>query len=267
MVSDHKHVDFVETGTGPAVLFVPGSFAAPPAWRGVQKMLPQTYRFVATSICGYGGTAETRTDDDLDMEHQFKVLEAVAERIGEPFHLVGHSFGGAISLASALNGTMDILSITTFEANPLGLIKQGTDTALFDQTRAMSDAFEAAYFAGEPDAASRIIDFWGGAGSFASMPEIVLQYCRDKTYNNVLDWRTAYAFDKTAADYAALSMPVLLVRGALANRQMVTITNALAAHVPRARSAIVGGASHFLITSHAKECAKLLGDFLAGING
>ena len=60
-------------------------------------------------------------------------------------------------------------------------------------------------------------------------------------------------------------MPVLLVRGALANRQMVSITDALEGHVPNARSAVVAGASHFLITTHAQQCAQLLGDFLADV--
>lgn len=49
-------IDFVETGAGPTVLFVPGSFSTPVAWRGLQKHLPECYRFVSTSVRGYGGT-------------------------------------------------------------------------------------------------------------------------------------------------------------------------------------------------------------------
>jgi len=262
---DGRQVDFVESGEETPILFVPGSFAAPAAWRGIQKLLPQNYRFVATSICGYGNTAETRSLDDLGMDHQLRIVQAVADEIGEPFHLVGHSFGGAIALASALPDTLDILSIATFEANPLRMIAHGGNDALFDQAREMSQAFEIAHFDGERDAAARIIDYWGGNGSFAAMPSVVQEYCRDRCYSNVLDWRTAYTFKATPADYARLPMPVLLVRGSLANDAMVSITNALAASVPNARTAVVDGASHFLISTHPEECARLLGNFLSEV--
>lgn len=262
---EDRQIDFVESGEGPPVLFVPGSFGAPAAWRGIQKLLPKNYRFVATSICGYGNTTETRSLDDLGMDHQLRILQAVADKIREPFHLVGHSFGGAIALASALPATLDILSIATFEANPLGMIAQGGNDALFDETREMSQAFETAHLDGERDAAARIIDYWGGAGSFAAMPGVVQDYCRDRSFSNVLDWRTAYTFKATPADYARLPMPVLLVRGSLANDAMVSITNALATSVPNAQTAVVDGASHFLISTHPQECAGLLGNFLAEV--
>ena len=42
---------------------------------------------------------------------------AVAGKIGAPVHLVGHSFGGVVALATALAGAVEVLSIATFEAN------------------------------------------------------------------------------------------------------------------------------------------------------
>lgn len=62
-------------------------------------------------------------------------------------------------------------------------------------------------------------------------------------------------------------MPVLLVRGGLANAAMVEITDGLAASLPDVRASVVDGASHFLITSHAAACALLLSDFLVGVAG
>ncbi|GJL80804.1 MAG: esterase [marine bacterium B5-7] len=260
-------IDYQESGEGPAILFVPGSFSTPMAWRGVQKHLPPHYRFVGTSLCGYGETEETRTLDDLGMHHQTRVIEAVAEKINAPVHLVGHSFGGTIALATALCGNIDVLSIATFEANPLAVMRERSQTGLYETTRRMSEEFESAYRAGERDAAKRIIDFWGGKYSFRNMPEAVQEYCRASTYANVLDWRTAFRFEASMADYAGLNTPVLLVRGASANAAMVEITDALSDSLDNCRTAIVDGASHFLITTHARECARLLSDFFAGITG
>jgi pimeloyl-ACP methyl ester carboxylesterase len=57
------------------------------------------------------------------------------------------------------------------------------------------------------------------------------------------------------------------VRGGLANPAMVAITEGLAASLPDVRTSVIDGASHFLITSHADDCARLLADFLAEISG
>lgn len=258
-----ENIEFQDSGgDGPVVLFVPGSFSTPAAWRPVQKLLPQGYRFVSTSLCGYGGTGETRNSADFDMGHEIRVIEAVAAEIGGPVHLVGHSFGGTVALAAALAGAVELLGIATFEANPLRLMRAAGRDDLFDATREMSDAYEAALAAGEADAPKRIIDFWGGDGSYAALPDAVQEYCRQTACANVLDWHTCFGFEAAPRDYARLDVPVLLARGGLANTAIVTITDVLAAHIPDARVEAVADAGHFLISSHPQDCAALLADFL-----
>lgn len=58
---DDLQIDYQDVGEGPAILFVPGSFSTPAAWRAMQKKLPTGYRFVSTSLCGYGDTEDART--------------------------------------------------------------------------------------------------------------------------------------------------------------------------------------------------------------
>lgn len=258
-------IDYVETGTGPIVFFVPGSYSTHGAWRQIQRMLIPSYRMVGTSLCGYGGTSETRTRDDFDMRHEVRIVEEVARRAGGKIHLVGHSFGGTVALAAALGGTTDVASVSVFEANPLALLREPPNEALHEATRELSRQFEAAVDGSDPDAAGLIIDFWGGAGTFAAMPEPVRKYCRETTCANVLDWRTDLGFDAGSSHYATLNIPVLLVRGARANPAMVAMTEALRQALPDARAEIIPGAGHFLVTSHSSECAALLTAFLAEV--
>lgn len=264
MIEPSGHaVEIRESGEGIPILFVPGSYSTSVAWRALQSCLPAGYRFIGTSLCGYGETRETRSFGDLGIEHEAAVVETVAGRIGVPVHLVGHSFGGTVALAAALRGHIDVLSLTTFEANPLNLMRERGDLDLYASVRQMSDAFEHAQAYGERDAAGRIIDFWGGDGSFSGLPDAVQDYCRQTVQANVLDWHTAFGFELTRAHLARLDIPVLLVRGALANPAMVLITEALNDGLPNARMDVVAGASHFLISTHARECANLLSGFLA----
>ena len=256
-------VERVESGSGPAVLFIPGSYSTPAAWRPLQRFLPPKWRLIGTSLCGYGATDETRSLDDHGMAHELRVVERALQGVEGPVHLVAHSFGGSVALAAALHRVVPVASLALFEANPLALLQHGGHEPLHAETWRMSRDFESAHHAGERDAAARIIDFWGHAGAFAEMPAAVQDYCRRTTASNVLDWRTGFGFDITPADLERLDVPVLLVRGALANPAMRAVTAVLAARLPKVRPAVVDGAGHFLITSHVASCAELLDDFLA----
>ncbi|AZO51329.1 MAG: alpha/beta fold hydrolase [Mesorhizobium sp.] len=255
-------IDYVEDGSGPPVLFVPGSFSTHAAWRPMQKWLAPGHRMIGTSLCGYGATAETRGRDDFGMRHELRIIEHAARRAGEPVHLVGHSFGGTVALAAALANSIDVASLSLFEANPLALLDRQSRRDLYDAVLELSREFIAAVDAGEADAAAMIIDFWGGPGTFAAMPEAVRDYCRKTAATNAIDWLTDFGFGASVEDYRALDIPVLLVRGEFANPAMVAMTDLLEQTLPDARGAIVDGAGHFLIATHAQKCAALLRRFL-----
>ena len=255
-------IEFVDSGAGPAVLFLPGSFSTPAAWRPLWKLLPPAWRLAGTSLLGYGATAETRTVADCDMAQEVAVVVEAARRLGGPLHLVGHSFGGTVALAAALSGQVEVASLALFEANPLALLLPG-HPALHEEARALAARFAAAVAAGEPAAPGLIIDYWGGVGAFAALPAPVRDYCHATAAANVLDWPCCLGFAAGPAAYARLACPVLLVRGAAANPAMRAITDSLAAALPAARVASVAGAGHFLISSHAAACAALLADFLS----
>lgn len=262
MTFHQPYIEHSETGHGETILFVPGSFSTPAAWRGIHANMQTQYRCVSTSLCGYGKTAETRNFADADMEHQLHVVRAIAERIGAPVHLVGHSFGATVALAAAIGGAVEVRSIATFEANPITLLTHLGQRELLDSALQLISELEAAHVDGDRDAARLVIDYWGGEGSFDEMPEMVKDYCRKTTYNNILDWQTVLTFKTLRGDYAKLDVPVLLVRGEFANPVMQAITSGLEVCLPNARTAVVKGASHFLISTHAQECSNLLSAFI-----
>jgi pimeloyl-ACP methyl ester carboxylesterase len=258
-----RTIEFVSRGeTGRPVLFLPGSYSTAAAWRGVWGHLPGNWRLAATSLLGCGETAETRTRVDTDMAHELAVVvEAVRRLGGGPVHLVGHSFGGTVALAATLEGKVEVASLALFEANPFDLI--AGDAALYGGARALAAGFTAAVGGGEADAPARIINWFGGACIFAAMPPRVQDFCRQVAPANALDWETCFSFQPDRDALAVLGIPVLLVRGEDAVPAMVAVTEALRALLPGLHHAIVGGAGHFLTSTHPEECAALLVDHLA----
>ena len=256
-------IEFLSRGeAGPAVLLLPGSYSTAAAWRGVWAHLPADWRLVATSLLGCGETAETRRPGDTDMVHELALVHAVVARMGGgPVHLVGHSFGGTVALAAALDRSVEVASLALFEANPFDLI--AGNGPLYGAARDLATEFAAALEAGDPDAAGRIIDYWGGTGTFTAMPPKVQEFCRLTAQANALDWNTCLDFRPDPSAIAALDCPVLLVRGEAAIPAMIAITDQLGALLPAARHEDVAGAGHFLISTHPEHCATLLIEHLA----
>lgn len=254
--------DFVDEGTGPALLFLPGSYSNFAAWRAVQKELKGRYRLITTSLPGYGGSKEIRDKTVSDMSLMSDFVSRVVDRVGEPVHLVGHSFGGLTTLATVLSGKVKPSSVITFEANPINLRPEFGNFPWHAQTIDMYNSFEAAYASGDPDAPGIIIDFWGHSGIFKKMPTQFQDYCRSVVFTNVLDWRCALGFTPNVSAFSALDMLCTFAHGEHAVQPLKDITKAIAEFAPNSLIKEVKGSGHFLISTHPAECAVLIDDHM-----
>ena len=254
--------DFDESGSGPTLLFVPGSYSTSSAWKGVLAALQGTYRTISTSLPGYGGSVETRSDTVADMSAMTDFLARVVEHAGDGVHLVGHSFGGLTAVAATLSGQVSPLSLITFEANPVFSLPDTGRFAWETDIQDMQHRFERAVANGDSDAAGLIIDFWSQSGVFDAMPVPVKEFCRATAFTNVLDWRAAAGFTPRMSQYSAIDAPMTMVRGELAIQPLIEITDAIVGQAPAARLQVVPGAGHFLISTHADECARIIDDHM-----
>jgi pimeloyl-ACP methyl ester carboxylesterase len=216
------------------------------------------YRFVTTSLLGYGMTAERRPLGNTTMAQQTKVLDSIFERIGAPVHVVAHSFGGLSALAHALHGTHKPASLTLVEANPLGILRTAGDEALYGQFGAMTRVYFAEFEAGRPDAARHVIDFYGGAGTFDAFPQKVREYVVATTGSNIRDWSSGTGFAPPLTDYGKISIPTQVIRGGSGHPAMLRIAELLASSIPDARLRTIDGGSHFLPATHAVQLAGLI---------
>jgi pimeloyl-ACP methyl ester carboxylesterase len=119
--------EYAETGSGPALLFLPGSFGTGAGWKAVLGYLGDGYRTVTTSLLGYGATPDIRPDGNATMSQQVGLIDRIIDRIGTAPHVVGHSYGGLVALVHALTGRRRPASLLLVEANPLGLLRSVGD--------------------------------------------------------------------------------------------------------------------------------------------
>ena len=247
-----------EAGQGHAVLLLPGSYATPSAWKGVQSALKGTYRILSTSLPGYGTTPEVRPENDADIDRLVEFVGQVVDAVGEPVHVVGHSWGAQLVLAAVLAQRIAPLSLVCFEANPIFAEPRGGPFPWRSDIEEMVDRFETALAAGNPEAASIIIDFYSRPGTFLSLPEPVRAFCRTTAPTNLRDWHSAATFTPAFGAFAEIEIPVTLIRGELTPRPIIDVTEQLVTNIPSGRAKVVDGADHFLISTHSTACAELL---------
>jgi pimeloyl-ACP methyl ester carboxylesterase len=253
-----SNVEYAEQGQGPALLFVPGSFATGAGWRAVIEQLGENYRFVTTALLGYGTTAERRPSVNPTTAQQTEVLDEIFERIGAPVHVVAHSYGGLSALAHALRGKHKAASLILVEANPIGSLRTEGEDVLFATIGAMQKAYFAEFEAAKPDAARHVIDFYGGTGAYDALPKKVRDYFVATTATNIRDWQSAFSFAPPFSDYRTITASTLVIRGANGHPAMMRLAELVAANIPNAKLKTIRDGGHFLPTTHPGELAELI---------
>jgi pimeloyl-ACP methyl ester carboxylesterase len=251
-------VECSESGEGPALLLLPGSFGTGSGWKAVTDRLARRYRVVTTSLLGYGATGERRPFGNATMHQQTEVIDRILDRIGEPAHVVGHSFGGLAALAHAIDGAIRPASLVLVEANPFGLLKTRGEAGFYAMFGRMTRDYFAEFEAGQPDAARHVIDFYGGEGTFAAFPAKVRDYVMRTTPANIRDWSSGTPFEPPIAVYQQIAATTLVVRGGDGHPAMMRLAEILAEVIPNARLETVAGGSHFLPATNPAELAALL---------
>jgi pimeloyl-ACP methyl ester carboxylesterase len=258
-------IDYDEGGAGPTtVVLVPGSCSTGAVWRPIVSQWDGSFRWVTTSLLGYGRTAERRIAGSTDICLEAEILESVVRRASGPVHLVGHSFGGAVALAVVLRRQVPVLSLTIIEAPVPEVLRYFGEHWHYRAFRKMTDAYFAAFRAGETDAIKSMIDFYGGQGTFIGWPERVRRYAVETTGVNILDWATAYSFELTSTSLASIEVPTLGVLGDASRPAVRRANQLLLQGITGSSTATICGAAHFLISTHVAELASLIAGHVVG---
>jgi hypothetical protein len=86
--------------------------------------------------------------------------------------------------------------------------------------REMTGRYFADFESGNREAIAAMIDFYGGAGTYAAWPPRVKAYAVETTPVNILDWASAFGFALSRATLAAVVVPTLVLRGGASHPAM-----------------------------------------------
>ncbi len=255
---------FRDQGQGQAVICLHSNASSSSQWRGLADSLSDRYRVFAVDSYGAGKSPPWPTHRSLRLVDEVELLGPVLALAGERFHVVGHSYGGAVALKLATLHPKRVRSIAVYEPTLFHLVA-GSDPAASPAQGIWHAATDAALAFERGDAAGaaqRFIDFWMGAGSWAAMP-VARQAGVAASVQNVKGWRDSL-FGETlpTSALAALDIPVLLLCGEDSPLSSLSVARVLQDTLPQVTVARQAGLGHMGPITHAEAVIRQIVEFL-----
>jgi pimeloyl-ACP methyl ester carboxylesterase len=130
-------VHIEQAGEGDPVLLIHGFGASTYSWREVMPALAEKYRVVAIDLYGFGWTERPDDWSRYTRDGQVELILDVMDALDiERAHLVGHSYGGSISMALAADHPDRVRSMVLVDAAavdyPMNRRKWFAGVALFN---------------------------------------------------------------------------------------------------------------------------------------
>ncbi len=165
-------VDRVEAGNGPVVVLVHSSVSGARQWRRLMDDLEDRFHLIAINLFGYGRTAAWSGPEYQSLDDQAALVEAALPGPDGRLCLVGHSFGASVAMRAAARLGARVHRLVLLEPNPFYLLDRHGRREAFAEISALCTLMKAKGTTGEwTAAAERFADYWGGAGTWAAMPE------------------------------------------------------------------------------------------------
>jgi len=126
--SDRPVAPFVrEAGAGPGVVCLHANASTSGQWRGLMDRLATTFHVLAPDAYDAGRSPEWGSDRVIRLQDEVALIEPVLAAAGSPLRLVGHSYGGAIALMTALANPSSVRSLVLYEPTLFSLIDADSD--------------------------------------------------------------------------------------------------------------------------------------------
>lgn len=245
-------------GRGPSVVMLHCSGSSGAQWDGWSDRLGGGFQVVAPDLFGCGASTPW---SGVTLDEQARGIAAVLDQLHGPVHLVGHSMGGAVALATALKREWRLASLTLIEPVTFHLLAQGCPAvrALDQEVGALAGAIARSVEEGVPEAGmARFVDYWNGPGSWLHLsPEAQARLAR-RAAVVADDFRALAAVDTPLSRYRQLGVPTRIISGALAPAPVRWLARTLSRALGDAPHTVIADAGHMAPMTHPDTVAAVI---------
>jgi pimeloyl-ACP methyl ester carboxylesterase len=236
-------------------------------WRKLQQQIQPHYRVMGLDLLGYGETPMPANAEGFSFAQEVDLVERLLERARSPVHLVGHSYGGAIALKTALRHPGRVHSVYAHEPVVFALLK--SEGCLDEWNEIANISLGAAHqveIRRPAQAAEGFVNYWSGAGAWQQLSEERKRAFEQTIPKIALDFAAISNDSDGLTEYQKLTMPVLLTAGDSGAQTGRRAAELLSGGLPRGSLRIVEGAGHLapitdadrinaIITAHLEACS------------
>ena len=226
-------LDYVDTGSGPAVVMVHSSASGHRQWQRLVEVLQSRYRLIAVNLFGYGKTSSWPGTRLLTAADQAELVAAAAALVPEPIALIGHSLGGAVSFESAAKLSDRVRVLIAFEPILFGHLKAHGPVSAYDEIAGVASRYNELARTGDWNAVGEwFVDYWTAPGTWAAMPVERKRNMFAMLPAVVHEWGMAMTGTRPLEGWNAITAPVHLIRAADTRAPTREIVNLLAKSYP-----------------------------------
>ena len=256
-----------ETDAGDPVVCIHASASSAAQWTSLVNRLDDRYRPLAVDLHGAGRSPAWRGARPLTLADEVALLEPALAATGARFHLVGHSYGGAVALKVALAHPHWVASLTVFEPVLFSLLMahDPEQPAAREIDAVRADTSAAADRGDLHGAGARFVDYWTGAGTWTAMSQrgraaiaAVMSGLKDQ-------WHAVFEEPTPLGALERLDVPTLCLMGACSPESSRAVSRLLVKTLPRVMAVELEGVGHMGPVTHAERVNALIEQHLDGL--
>ena len=255
---------FREAGSGTAVVCIHSSASASGQWRALIEHLADRFRVIAVDLYGSGKTAAWPLDQPMRLDDELALLSSVLREAGDRFHLIGHSYGGAIALKAALADRKRVISLVLYEPVLFSaVIADSPESATAREILALRDDTIRLVDQGNLNlAAQRFVDYWMGDGTWVAIPESRRPALAEAMLAVKSQWHALLYEPTPLGAFAAVNVPTLFLTGTKSTASALAVARLVTAVLPRVHREELEGLGHMGPVTHPDMVNPLIKRFL-----
>lgn len=255
-----------ETGTaGPLVVLGHSDASSSAQWRLLMEELAGEFRMRAFDTSGQGRSQPWPEGLRYSVSAESEIVDALVESETERFHLVGHSAGAMFLLGAALRLNERLASLTLIEPVMFALLRLASKEDAWAEVTAMRREFQGLVRADNLEEAMRMfVDYWTMSGNWDAMAEDRRAEIMATARKIYLQWDAALYDEHTLDEYARITCPTLLIRGANTTLAARSVADVLHDTLPNLELVEIEGAGHMLPLTHAADVNRHIAEHLRG---
>lgn len=261
LVVDGRTFAYQDVGAGAPVILAHCSGGTHATWAPLVTTLRDRYRVLAPDLLGYGRSEPWPVNTALHPWSDLGAILTLADRVGEPVHLVGHSYGGTVALEAARVLGPRVKSLTLVEPVAFHLLRLTGRIREWKEITGVGERLTSALrLRRDRGAASVYVKYWVGRMRWWSMSPRARRGVVQTVGKVGAEFELISHLNASIGDYRGIHAQTRLIAGERTPKPARAIADELVQILPDAHLRVLARAGHMSPLTHPAEVSAMIAE-------